>query len=86
VLDFDWRWIQVGQQVTVHDDSTSPSVLQPATVAFVDRRTGSTRVGVRIVPAVDAPVIWPTQQQVHPVPPNPAEPCWRCVELAAAEG
>lgn len=84
MLNFAWRWAEVGDAVLVH--SAKEPLLPPASgvVVNVERSRGTSRLGIRLGADGGSRIEWPSQQRVHSDPVDPEERCWRCEEAAAS--
>ncbi|MDY7106550.1 MAG: hypothetical protein S0880_35695 [Actinomycetota bacterium] len=82
MLDFAWRFAEVGDKVLVHRVGRAVGRATPGVVAYVERSRGKTRLGIRTEDGGDSNIEWPSQQRVHPDPVDPGERCWRCDEAA----
>lgn len=78
MLRFAWRWAQVGDVVVVHDNVASPKELTDGVVAFVERSSQETNVGIRLATDGGNRVVWPSRFDVHPEPFDAGERCIRC--------
>jgi hypothetical protein len=86
VLRFEWNALRPGDDVLVHDPRTADMTLTEGVVTSVDTHTRVNGVGIRLdTPDGEATILWPSPFVVHHDPRDPAEPCWRCEELADEE-
>ena len=86
MLRFEWNALRTGDRVVVHDPASAEMTLVAGGVVMIEvhrARKGTNRVGIRVA-GDDRPsrILWPSYLAVHHDPPDVAEPCWRCEEVA----
>ena len=83
MLNFAWRWAEVGDNVLLHDRYHPERDLMSGVIAVVNRVKGDTSIGVRVDENGITRWVWPTPLFLHPAPLDPAESCRICDEHAA---
>lgn len=82
MMEFAWRWAQVGERVHVHHHN-APHTLMPGVVSRVRRFPDRTDVAIRLDDEHTARRF--ARQYVHSDPRDPAEVCPLCQLSASAE-
>ena len=83
MLRFEWNALRSGDHVLVHDPRTAEMTLASGVVTGGDTHKRINGVGIRVGDGRgETAVLWPSPFVVHHDPRDPAEPCWRCEELA----
>jgi hypothetical protein len=80
-MKFEWRALRTGDRVLVHDPVGALLALTPGVVSMLDAHKGANGVGIRVGPAGQSSVLWPSYLAVHSDPRDMTQPCWRCEAL-----